>query len=192
MEVLSRYIIMEMAFMSFFSGRRQPEPETAVPRPVEKPLPAPILPTPQPALPTPGFESVLGAHSVMEGKLESHANIRLDGIFAGTLNIMGNVLIGETASITADVNAKNISIAGSVRGNVNGNKVQLMRTARVVGDIHATALTMEEGAYLDGKISMVNPEPEIQMTPTSKADAPLIVTEESSDTPSTEDHENPF
>lgn len=186
MEVLSRYIIMEMAFMSFFSGRRQTDPDPA-PRPVEKPLPAPILP---PALPTPGFESILGAHSVMEGKLESHANIRLDGIFTGSLDITGNVLIGETATITADVNAKNISIAGAVRGNVNGNKVQLLRTARVVGDIRATSLTMEEGAYLDGKISMIHAEPEAE--PVEEPAQPAPDVDDDSDPVAADDHGSVF
>lgn len=101
-----------------------------------------------------GFETVLGTSTVLDGKLESEGNIRLDGTFAGTLDIQGNVLVGETANIEADIDARNISIAGAVRGNVIGNKVQLLRTARVWGDIQAHALTIEEGAFVDGKISM--------------------------------------
>lgn len=142
--------------MSFFS-KRQPEPE----QPKEPERPRPI--TPQPAtVPTPpptvGFETVLGANSEMNGELISSANVRLDGTFTGTLNISGNVLIGETAKINADVNAKNISIAGAVRGNVSGKKVQILRTGRVWGDISAQALSTEEGAFIDGKISMQTKE----------------------------------
>jgi len=101
-----------------------------------------------------GFETVLGANSIMEGHLRSSANVRLDGTFTGTLEISGNVLVGETARITADINARNISIAGAVRGNVSGKKVQILRTGRIWGDIHAQALTTEEGAFIDGKITM--------------------------------------
>lgn len=90
--------------------------------------------------------------------MRSKANVRLDGTFTGTLEIEGNVLVGETAKITADINAKNISIAGAVRGNVIGKKVQLLRTGRIWGDIHATALTTEEGAFIDGKIAMISHE----------------------------------
>lgn len=107
-----------------------------------------------------GFETVLGASSVLEGDFKSEGNIRLDGTLSGTLSITGNVLIGETADIQADVHAKNVSIAGTVRGNVSGNKVQLLRTSRVWGDITAKALTTEEGAFIDGKISMQTPEDE--------------------------------
>jgi cytoskeletal protein CcmA (bactofilin family) len=135
--------------MSFFGNRRQAE---------AAPTPAPQKPqvvTPQQPV---GFETVLGANSTLEGHLRSSANVRLDGTFTGTLEIGGNVLVGETAQINADINAKNISIAGAVRGNVNGKKVQLLRTGRIWGDIHATALTTEEGAFIDGKITMVSPQ----------------------------------
>lgn len=140
--------------MSFFGNRRQadpaPQPVTTAPQ-----LKAGAVPAPQPV----GFETVLGANSVLEGTLKSSANVRLDGRFTGTLEITGNVLVGETAQINADIHAKNVSIAGAVRGNVSGKKVQLLRTGRIWGDIRAQALTTEEGAFIDGKITMITQEP---------------------------------
>lgn len=142
--------------MSFFGGRRQqPEPPPQPPR--QQPVPPPAAPR-QPV----GFETVLGSNTTLTGDLRSKANIRLDGVFEGTLEIEGNVLVGETAKITADINARNISIAGAVRGNVNGNKVQILRTGRVWGDINAKAITTEEGAFIDGKISMISHEAAVQ------------------------------
>lgn len=139
--------------MSFFGNRRQAE---AAPPPAPQ---KPQLVTPQQPV---GFETVLGTNSTLEGHLRSSANVRLDGTFTGTLEIGGNILVGETAQINADINARNISIAGAVRGNVTGKKVQLLRTARLWGDIRATALTTEEGAFIDGKITMISPPEEPQ------------------------------
>ena len=102
-----------------------------------------------------GFDTVMGASSELEGKFTSSGNVRMDGKFSGTLEISGNILVGESAEIRADINARNISIAGTVRGNVTGNKVQLLRTGRIWGDISASALTTEEGAFIDGKITMM-------------------------------------
>jgi cytoskeletal protein CcmA (bactofilin family) len=139
--------------MSFFGSRRQAEP---TPPPVQ---PERLEPPNPPVSQSPvGFETVLGANSTIEGVLKSSANVRLDGMFKGTLEITGNILVGETAKIEADINAKNISVAGAVRGNISGKKVQLLRTGRVWGDIRATALTTEEGAFIDGKITMVGHE----------------------------------
>ncbi len=167
--------------MSFFGSRRQietppPEPRSETPPPVPQAPQSPV-----------GFETVLGANSVIEGVLRSNANVRLDGTFAGTLEITGNVLVGETARINADVNAKNISIAGAVRGNITGKKVQLLRTGRIWGDIRATALTTEEGAFIDGKITMLGyeqpvaeEEPVVEAEPVESIDEPPIASFEES------------
>lgn len=142
--------------MSFFGNRRQvDQPVTPVTQP--QPTPQPVS---QPLSQPVGFETVLGASAVLEGTFSSAGNVRLDGAFTGTLEIGGNVLVGETAKINADINARNISIAGAVRGNVKGKKVQLLRTGRVWGDINAQALTTEEGAFIDGKITMAGHEAE--------------------------------
>ena len=127
---------------AFFANRRgQPEIE---------PQPAAILPASQPV----GFDTVIGANSHTEGKFTSSGNVRMDGKFVGALEIAGNILVGESADIRADINARNISIAGTIRGNVTGDKVQLLRTGRIWGDISAAALTTAEGAFIDGKITM--------------------------------------
>lgn len=136
--------------MSFFGGRKQQSPKQTGSFP-----PPPVASTPRQPV---GFETVLGANSTLKGDLKCQGNLRLDGTFEGTLQIEGNVLIGETAKITADVSAKNVSVAGAVRGNVGGKKVQLLRTARVWGDISATAISTEEGAFIDGKITMITHE----------------------------------
>lgn len=129
--------------MASFFSRRQSTPETASSPPDDVQVRAA------------GFDTVLGPGCSMEGHLSSSGNLRLDGSFSGTLDISGNVLVGETARIQADIHARNISIAGAVRGNVSGKKVQILRTGRVWGDISATALSTEEGAFIDGKITML-------------------------------------
>lgn len=145
---------------NFFGNRRKSEPSTT--SQTVEPTPPPVTRPPTPSI-TPsapiGFETVLGSSSVLEGKLKTEGNIRLDGIFTGTLDISGNVLVGENAKIDADIEAKNISIAGAVRGNVSGNKVQLLRSARVWGDITANTITTEEGAFIEGKITMLGSKP---------------------------------
>jgi cytoskeletal protein CcmA (bactofilin family) len=146
------------SFMTFFSGRRQSE-EDLTPRPL---LPA------QPV----GFETVIGTNCSIDGDLSSDGNVRIDGTFSGTLDIKGNVLVGETAKINADIDARNISIAGAVRGNVTGNKVQLLRTGRIWGDINAIALTTEEGAFIDGKITMKGHQANAKPEDTPKVEDP--------------------
>ena len=130
--------------MSAFFANRRGQAE------VDAPEPAALVPAGRLI----GFDTVIGANTHIEGVFTSSGNVRMDGQFSGALEISGNILVGESADIHADINARNISIAGSVRGNVCGNKVQLLRTGRIWGDITASALTTEEGAFIDGKITM--------------------------------------
>ena len=129
---------------AFFTNRRghaEAEPEES----------APVMPAGR----TVGFDTVIGSNTQFDGAFVSSGNVRMDGKFSGSLQVSGNILVGESASVEADINARNVSIAGTVRGNVTGNKVQLLRTGRIWGDISASALTTEEGAFIDGKITMV-------------------------------------
>jgi cytoskeletal protein CcmA (bactofilin family) len=158
--------------MSFFGSRRHvEEPVPPTPEPVAPPT------TPIPVQQPIGFETVIGGNATFEGNFTSSSNVRIDGTFTGSININGNVLVGETAKINADLYAKNISIAGAVRGNVHGKKVQLLRTGRVWGDINATALTTEEGAFIDGKISMVSPDAPKKVDPNILVDEPGFLDE---------------
>ena len=148
-------------FTSFFGGRSRQQ---------QTPPSVSNFPPPASARQPVGFETVLGANSSLKGHLACQSNVRLDGTFEGTLEIEGNVLVGETAKITADIHAKNVSIAGAVRGNVSGKKVQLLRTGRVWGDITAGAIATEEGAFIDGKITMVSHEAEDTPEPPAPAE----------------------
>ena len=182
--------------MSIFSGRKQqlsssnPGSVSAPPTPIPS---SPSSPAPRQSV---GFETVLGASTTLRGDLKSQSNVRIDGTFEGTLEIDGNVLVGETARITADIHAKNVSIAGAVRGNVSGKKVQLPRTGRVWGDISATAIATEEGAFIDGKITMISHDaahtydpsaiPLPDMDETENKESPETASEEADeDTPDT-------
>jgi cytoskeletal protein CcmA (bactofilin family) len=129
-----------------------------------------------------GYETIIGPNTTLKGELKSNASIRVDGAFEGIVEAEGNVMIGEPAKIIANVNGKNITVSGAVRGNLHGQKVHLTRTGRVWGDITATALTTEEGAYIDGKITMIGhpagmqgfsslPAPEISILPPMAEDA---------------------
>jgi cytoskeletal protein CcmA (bactofilin family) len=151
--------------MSFFTGRRKSEEEEKAP---EQPKPNPVPRQPM------GFETVLGPNCTLLGELRSQANIRLDGTFEGTLEIDGNVLVGETAKINADIHARNVAVAGAVRGNISGKLVQLLRTARVWGNISAAAITTEEGAFIDGKLTMVQHDASTEQVEIASLPAPEI------------------
>ena len=90
----------------------------------------------------------------MTGNVTAAGDLVIDGKVEGTIELGDhNLTIGETASVKADLVAKDVIIAGKVKGNVLGaGKVELRKSSDVEGDITAPRFTMEEGAVLSGKV----------------------------------------
>ena len=69
----------------------------------------------------------------------STEDLVIDGQMQGSIGIGDHSLtIGSDAKVVADLAAKNVTISGTVKGNVMGNaKVELKSTAKVEGDVSA-------------------------------------------------------
>jgi cytoskeletal protein CcmA (bactofilin family) len=107
-----------------------------------------------PAAPVAKIETIIGPNAHFRGDIQSDGGIRVDGIFEGTIDITGNLVIGESAKVIAEVSANNISISGAIKGNITGNRVEILKTGRVWGDLTINSLLLEEGAYLRGQTMM--------------------------------------
>ncbi|MDD5042397.1 MAG: polymer-forming cytoskeletal protein [Candidatus Omnitrophica bacterium] len=110
-------------------------------------------------------EKVLDVDAEMQGSLsfKDPVNLRINGKFEGNLDVRGNLTIGATASIKADVVGDNIIVGGQVRGRITAKeRLTLLPQAVVEGDIYPAKLNIAEGAVLEGRCSMLhdflNPE----------------------------------
>lgn len=100
-------------------------------------------------------ETVVGHSVKLEGDFSSDENVRIDGTVSGTVKTNKNLIIGERASVEADVFADNATIAGRVNGNIDvKTKLELLETARVAGDIKTGVLSITAGAIFSGQCSM--------------------------------------
>jgi cytoskeletal protein CcmA (bactofilin family) len=107
-----------------------------------------------PTVPISKIETIIGPNAHIRGEIQSDGGVRVDGIFEGAIDITGNLVIGEGAKIIADINANNISISGAVKGDIAGNRVEILETGRVWGDLTINSLLLNEGAYLRGQTTM--------------------------------------
>ena len=107
--------------------------------------------------PSEKIENVLGASARFSGQLRAEGGVRVDGAFEGTLETEGNLIVGEKARVIADVKAYNITVAGTIEGNViAAGRLEILATGRVHGDISAGSLLIEEGGVFYGKSLMEN------------------------------------
>ena len=100
------------------------------------------------------IETIVGPNAHFRGDVQSDGGARIEGVFEGTIDITGNLIIGEGAKVIADISAHNISISGAIKGDINGNKVEILENGRVWGNLTVTSLLLNEGAYLRGKTTM--------------------------------------
>ncbi len=99
----------------------------------------------------------VGHGTTLTGETEFHAMLRVDGHLIGTVSSeSGTLIIGTNGQVDANIMVAAAMINGTVNGDiVASEKLQLGRTARVLGNIHSPRLIVEEGAILEGSCSML-------------------------------------
>lgn len=104
--------------------------------------------------------NIIGAGTVVEGKIRSQGNVRVDGKLIGELTASESLSIGITGEVEGNVTAKNVIVGGKVRGTINASEKIVFEGKSVVrGDIRATRLVVDEGSIFDGRVSMTEKVP---------------------------------
>lgn len=99
----------------------------------------------------------VGHGTTLTGETQFHAMLRVDGHLIGTVSSeAGTLIIGTNGQVDANILVAAAMINGTVNGDIVATeKLQLGRTARVMGNIHSPRLIVEEGAILEGSCSML-------------------------------------
>ena len=99
--------------------------------------------------------SVLGDGTSYHGKLTGRGGVRIEGSFDGEIMLNGLLVVGTTGKVTCeDLRARTVIVAGSVRGDITAQKVEIRATGRVWGNVTTVAFSTDEGAFLRGQIQM--------------------------------------
>ncbi|HXG36733.1 MAG TPA: polymer-forming cytoskeletal protein [Dehalococcoidia bacterium] len=102
--------------------------------------------------------SIISAGSKWQGNLKSDS-VRIDGELSGEVRAKDTVHISKGASVDAVVNANYVIIAGNFQGRVHcTERLELMPSSRIKGEMTTKLLTVHEGAFIDGALHMMNPD----------------------------------
>ena len=105
-----------------------------------------------------GSTSLLSRNVVIEGEVVGDENLHVDGSIKGRIKLNGNLFVGASGSVEADVEATNVVIQGKIVGNVSAEQqLEIQPSGRLIGDCTAASIDIREGAVFDGRSSMKRP-----------------------------------
>lgn len=108
---------------------------------------------------TPAFsdqvETLIGEATQVKGIISAGGTIRVDGKVEGEIAAKGDIIVGETGAIQAQMKGRSATIAGTVHGNVDVlDKLELTSSGKLYGDIKTGVLIIGEGAIFKGSCEM--------------------------------------
>ncbi len=160
--------------------------EEYVPKPAAPPSSADLAKEgiPVSTMPVRTFESdgsrnsaAIGKSVVIKGQVYSREDLLVDGELEGTVELQEHKLtVGPNGKVSATVKAREIVVLGTVHGNVEaGDRIEIRKEAKLVGDIKTARIIIEDGAYFKGSIDILKPEvgkPAALRPPAAVAPAP--------------------
>ena len=99
--------------------------------------------------------TLLAKGVVLKGEIHVEGTVRIDGRLDGEIQTKGHVIIGEDGLVQGMITAGTVVSSGRIKAKVTANeRVQLLKTATLIGEILTPILIMEEGAKFQGTTDM--------------------------------------
>ncbi len=122
----------------------------------------PAPPRPQPrsdASPVPGG-TFFGPDVVIDGTVSGREPVVIEGTVRGKIQLASDLRIGTAARVEATVHAASVMVEGRLTGDVSAdNRVELVASAVVDGNLKAPKIIVAEGAKFRGSVDMGSPLP---------------------------------
>ncbi len=123
----------------------------------------------------------IGKSVIVKGELSGSEDLYLDGEVEGSIELHGhNLTIGPHGRVKANVHARDIVVHGKVDGNLRAKeRIELKKSAVVMGDIFTQRIVIEDGAYFKGAIDIqrdaAKTEPKVAAAAASSSMSPTPV-----------------
>jgi cytoskeletal protein CcmA (bactofilin family) len=103
-----------------------------------------------------GSTSLLSKNVNIVGDIQGDEDLHVEGRFKGSIKITGNIFVGQTGLVEAEVEADNIVIQGKINGNVVARQqLEIQSLGELIGDCSAHSIDIKEGAIFEGRSNMI-------------------------------------
>ena len=96
--------------------------------------------------------SMIGSDVTIVGNVTASADLHVDGRIEGDI-ACASLVQGETSEIEGAVEAETARLSGRVDGSISARELVILKTARIAGDVSYDALTIEQGAQVEGRFA---------------------------------------
>jgi cytoskeletal protein CcmA (bactofilin family) len=100
--------------------------------------------------------SYLGPGLHIKGEITGDEDLKLDSKVEGLISIGGfRLTVGPSAHMNGDIVAREAMISGEVTGDIRAcDRIEIMKSASIVGDLTTGKILIEEGAYFKGSVEI--------------------------------------
>lgn len=99
----------------------------------------------------------VGNGTVLTGETSFQAMLRIDGHLTGRVSSEnGTLIVGSSGRVDANITVASAIISGTVNGDIIATeKLELGRTAQVIGNVQTPRLVIDDGAIFEGGCTML-------------------------------------
>jgi len=104
-------------------------------------------------------DTIIGAGTLFVGEIHVKGTLRIDGRVEGKMICSGDIVVGESGVIEAELRARSIKLAGILKGNTYASGIlEIVSTGKLYGDLEVGKLVINDGAVFQGQCKMQNTE----------------------------------
>jgi cytoskeletal protein CcmA (bactofilin family) len=120
--------------------------------------------------------TIIGKLLVVRGELSGNEAMVVDGEVEASITLPGQRLtVRPNGHIRGNIQAREVILHGLVEGDIQASdRVELFRSASLTGCILTARISIEDGAFIKGKIDIKKPEPALMTE--AKPRVPVAVT----------------
>lgn len=103
-----------------------------------------------------GTTSLVSRPVVVEGEISGEENLHVDGRVKGVIRLAGDLFVGASGVVEAEVDARSIVIQGAVTGKVLARRqLEVQPSGRFNGEATAASYEIRQGAVFEGVSRML-------------------------------------
>ena len=100
-------------------------------------------------------DDMIGPGTTIRGSVTAEEDLNIEGQIEGSIRTTKDVIVAQSATVSASVDADSVTIDGRVSGDVNASAhLQLAAGATLVGDVTTPRVHIADGAHFSGRIQM--------------------------------------